>query len=199
METEKWIDIDEWVGYYQISNFGNVRSIDREIFNKGNGSICKQKGKLLKPNITKFGYAYVGFFKSGEKKIKSVYIHKLVAKHFCDGYKVGLEVNHIDGIRNNNHYKNLEWVTRSENIRDSYKRNGSRYGELGSNSKLNNKDIGVIASLYDFGVSQHIIAEAFGVSQATISNLIKNKTYKNGLIEKGEAIDVNTLPENPYK
>ena len=199
METEKWIDVNEWIGYYQISNFGNVRSLDRTIFNKGNGAICKQKGRLLKPNNTKFGYSYVGFFKSGEKNAKSIYIHKLVATHFCDGYELGLEVNHIDGIRNNNHYKNLEWVTRSENIRDSYKRNGSRNGELGSNSKLKNKDIGIIASLYDFGVSQYIISKSFGVSQATISNLIKNKTFKNNLIEKGEAIDINTLTENPYK
>ena len=64
-------------------------------------------------------------------------------------------------------------------------------------AKLKNDDIGVIASLYFDGVSQPIIAKAFGVSQATISNVIRNKTFTNetidSLIESGQAIDKRTI------
>src|SRR5690606_7558619 len=105
----------------------------------------------------------------------------------------GLEVNHKNGNRQDNRSENLEWVTRSQNIRDIYKRGLNTNGDKNNASKLKNREIGIITSLYDNGVSQNIIAKAFNVSQSTISNIIKNKTYKNGLLEKGLAIDINTL------
>lgn len=94
--------------------------------------------------------------------------------------------------KSNNLASNLEWVTKSYNVKDAYKRNGSRHGENGSNSKLKNEFIPLIFRLYNFGVSQEIISRTFNVSQATISNVIGNKTFKN-IIEKGEAIDINTI------
>ncbi len=44
-----------------------------------------------------------------------MFVHRLVAQYFCDGYAEGLVVNHIDGDKTNNRSSNLEWVTRSEN------------------------------------------------------------------------------------
>lgn len=188
---EIWKDIKDYEGSYQVSNIGNIRSLDREVFNNGNKSLCNVKGRVLKPTKDKGGYLYVSLVKN-KVAVKSVKIHRLVAFHFCDGYREGLEVNHIDGIRDNNIFTNLEWVTRSENIRDTYKRGRNTNGEKNNASKLKNEDIGVIASLYDSGIKQSIIANAYGVSQVTISNIIRNKHYKNGLIEKG-------LAEEPEK
>ena len=172
---------------------GDVRSLDRYVYNNGNKSICKMKGKVLKPNMDKGGYLYVGLYCKNKKRISSVKLHRLVAFAFCDGYEIGKEVNHKDGCRNNNLHTNLEWVNRSQNIRDTFKRGRNVNGEKNNSSKLKNDYIGIIASLYDSGVNQKVIANAFGVSQATISNLILNKSFKNGLIEKGLAIDINTI------
>lgn len=67
---EIWKDIVGYEGLYQISNFGNVRSVERkDKFNR------KQGGFLLKQGKTK-GYYKVELCKEG--KVKSFYIHKLV-------------------------------------------------------------------------------------------------------------------------
>jgi hypothetical protein len=187
---EIWKSIEGYEGIYQVSNMGNVRSKDRLVYNDGNKSFCKTKGKILKPNKDTGGYLYVGLHDKKNKKTSSVKVHRLVALNFCQGYRKGQEVNHIDGVRHNNVYSNLEWVNRSQNIRDTYKRGRNTNGEKNNASKLKNEYIGIIASLYDSGVLQSIIALAFGVSQATISNIIRNKHYKNGLIDKGLAIDI---------
>lgn len=190
---EIWKDIKDFEGIYQVSNLGSVRSLDRKVFNKGNNSWCNKKGRILKPTKDKGGYLYVGLHNKDNVKTNSVKIHRLVALAFCTGYEYGLEVNHKNGNRQDNRSENLEWVTRSQNIRDIYKRGLNTNGDKNNASKLKNREIGIITSLYDSGVSQIIIAKAFSVSQATISNIIKNKTYKNGLIDAGLAIDVNTL------
>ncbi|MGG1152371.1 HNH endonuclease [Bacillus wiedmannii] len=49
-------------------------------------------------------------------------VHRLVAKHYCEGYREELDVNHIDANRLNNKAENLEWMSRTENIRDCIER-----------------------------------------------------------------------------
>lgn len=80
MDKEIWKDIVGYENYYQISNLGNVKSLDRKIhFNKG---ISIKKGQLLKPILTRKGYLKVELSK--ESKGKRFYVHRLVALHFID-------------------------------------------------------------------------------------------------------------------
>ena len=95
---EIWKDIEGYEGYYQISNFGNVKNV--------------KTNKSLVGDINNAGYKRVILYKPKKKRFL---IHRLVALNFCDGYSNGLVVNHKDGNKLNNYYKNLEWVTRSEN------------------------------------------------------------------------------------
>lgn len=53
-------------------------------------------------------------------------MHRLVAKYFCKGYSKYKVVNHKDGNRKNNNFKNLEWVSHSENLKHGHKTLGSR-------------------------------------------------------------------------
>lgn len=101
-------------GYYEISNFGNVKS------NK------KTTEKILK-NKTVNGYKYISFKVEG--KIKNFYIHRLVAIHFIPNPKNKLQVNHIDGNKSNNHINNLEWCTPRENSQHSYDIGLSKKGD----------------------------------------------------------------------
>ena len=103
---EKWKDIIGYEGYYQISNFGNVRNV--------------QTNKILIGDTNNAGYKRVTLYKPIKKRF---FIHRLVAFYFCDGYKENLVVNHKDGNKQNNHCDNLEWVTRSENDLHAYKMN----------------------------------------------------------------------------
>ena len=51
---EEWKDIKDYEGYYQISNFGHVRSVDRIVKSKGN-STQQRKGQILRPNKNRYG------------------------------------------------------------------------------------------------------------------------------------------------
>ena len=111
--TEKWKDIIGYEGYYQISDYGNVRSLDRKIhFNKG---YSIKKGKILKPILNKKGYYKVCLSK--EQKEKRFFIHRLVAIHFINNPLQKEQVNHKDGNKKNNCVDNLEWCTNLENQR----------------------------------------------------------------------------------
>lgn len=96
---ETWKDIEEYEGYYQVSNFGNIKNIKTNYVIKLN-------------DINSVGYYRVTLYNPIKKRF---FVHRLVAYHFCDGYKEDLIVNHKDGNKQNNNANNLEWVTRSEN------------------------------------------------------------------------------------
>ena len=109
---EIWKQVVEYESYYEVSNLGNVRSIDRTIINSI-GKVFNYKSRLLKPAKNKYGYLQVGV--SINSKIKSFTVHSLVAKAFIKNPKNKPTVNHKDGIKINNNVNNLEWATRSEN------------------------------------------------------------------------------------
>lgn len=104
--TEKWLCIDGFDSRYMVSNEGRIYST--------------LKGGCLKTFPNKDEYIKVGFNFKGRKYNK--FVHRLVAEYFCEGYSPDKEVNHKDGNRSNNAQSNLEWVTRTENVRDCAKR-----------------------------------------------------------------------------
>ena len=94
-----WKDIEGYKGHYQISNYGNVRSLKKDAF--------LMKGAYLK------GYKIISLWKNGIGKMFRV--HRLVAAAFIPNPENKPCIDHIDGDRANNHADNLRWVTYLEN------------------------------------------------------------------------------------
>lgn len=119
---EVWKDIPEYEGLYQVSNLGNVRSLNR-ICSRGR----KIKGTVLKPGLSSVGYFNVNLYKSGELKTKTV--HTLVSYAFLDHTPNGVKlvVNHIDINRENNNLYNLEIITNRENTNKKHLKSSSEY------------------------------------------------------------------------
>lgn len=114
---EIWKAVKGFEGFYEVSNMGRVRSVKRTVLYK-DGRKFNYKGVLLKVMKDPRGYSQVGFNKNG---IKSTHrIHRLVAENFIPNHSIDKEVNHIDGVKENNTLDNLEWVTSSENTRKGY-------------------------------------------------------------------------------
>lgn len=111
---EVWKDIIEYEGYYKISNFGNIMSVKR-VIKHSSGGIAVKKQKFLKPGKDPNGYLRCVLCKNGVCKTKKV--HRLVASSFLGNETSEMEVNHIDGNKQNNHVSNLEWVTKRENMK----------------------------------------------------------------------------------
>lgn len=103
MADKQWKDLLGYEGIYRISNYGDILSI--------------KTNKILKTHINKKGY--VGVCLTKDKKEKYNTIHRLVALTFL-GNKPHLQVNHINGIKNDNFVDNLEWCSPSENLKHSY-------------------------------------------------------------------------------
>lgn len=116
MIEEIWKDVKDYEGLYQVSNMGNVRSLDKESWN-GSGWFIK-KGRILKPAKDKKGYLYVNLHKDGKSKTR--FTHRLVMMAFspCENMDK-LEVDHINTITDDNRLENLKWVTRKENMNNT--------------------------------------------------------------------------------
>ena len=115
-ENEIWKDISGYEGLYQVSNFGNVRVLDR-FYVVNNRKAHLVPGRVLKKIDNGNGYDYITLHKDGRRK--NHYVHRLVAMAFLEMIPGKEYVNHIDYNRKNNNIENLEWCTCSENLKHS--------------------------------------------------------------------------------
>jgi hypothetical protein len=131
---------------YQIDEFGNIF----------------KNNKSVSTFISKQGYLRVSLNR------KKYSVHKLVALNFI-GDCNGLQVNHKDGNKLNNHYTNLEYLTPSDNLKHAFS-----IGLKSNKTFFNNDSKKDALELLRNGKSQKEIAIIFGCSQITISRLKKN-------------------------
>ena len=112
MEAKKeiWMDISGYENHYQVSNFGNVRSLRREVETETGKR--KYKGRQLTPELLYTGYYRVELQGSKQKRHRYK-VHRLVLETFVG--KSDLVVNHKNGVKTDNRLDNLEYCTRSEN------------------------------------------------------------------------------------
>lgn len=111
---KEWRDVIGFEGFYQVSNYGGIRSVNHFSRNNTNGGKRMVPGKVIKPYRAGAGYAYVTLSKN-EKRHK-VAVHRIVAETFIPNDDNLDEVNHIDGDKANNSVENLEWVSHKDNI-----------------------------------------------------------------------------------
>ena len=109
---EIWKDIKGYEGLYQVSNLGRVKSLDKIIVTIDRKNRC-QKGKILKLQISKYGYNVITLWNNNiSKQFK---VHRLVAIAFIPNPNNLPQINHIDEDKLNNKIDNLEWCTALEN------------------------------------------------------------------------------------
>jgi hypothetical protein len=173
---EIWKDISGKEGEYSVSNYGRVKSHDR-IVNAGRRGQRHRNEMILKPSISKRGYCRVAL-----EKGKASLVHRLVAQHFIPNPENKPEINHKDGVKNNNHIDNLEWCTRFENEQHAWKtgRKKALKGEKHPSSKTSDAVRKQIAELYLAGKRICEIAEIVNLHQDYVFKLVK----KSGIYEK---------------
>ena len=114
MEKEIWKDIPQYEGYYQVSNLGRVRGLDRVV--SGRWGTHSLKGKVMR--LSSDGrYLIITLRKLNKKRMFSV--HSLVAMAFLGhvpNVRSGLVVDHIDEDKTNNSVNNLQVVTHRVNL-----------------------------------------------------------------------------------
>lgn len=168
--SELWMQISGFDGLYSVSSLGRVRS-DRR-------APHTHIGKILKPTI-KRGYACVCLRKNGKRYYQT--IHKLVVIAFIGAITGGRQVNHKNGIKNDNRIENLEIVTPSENTLHAYDIGLATrsIGESHHCSKLNPEKVNDIRQRYSHGGESYgKLARNFGVSVQTVFKIVKRKIWR---------------------
>lgn len=122
---EEWKDVVGYEGLYMVSNYGNVRSIEKVVACK-NGSTRLKPSKTLKKCIVSGGYYAVSLYKDGKLMTKK--IHKLVASAFLGHKPCGYKevVDHINSVKTDNRLENIRLVSNRENV-SKEKRGASKY------------------------------------------------------------------------
>jgi len=175
---EIWKDIKGYEGQYQISNLGRVKSLARiQKIGLRNIKIKPLKEIILKQSKSTSGYYQVCLCKNSVKKTHA--IHKLVAKHFILNENNKKQVNHIDGNKTNNFYKNLEWCSYHENLRHAIKNGLRAVNEKNGRAKLKNIEVLQIRQLYKTGKYTHAqLGEMYGIASSTTQQVISRRYWK---------------------
>ena len=162
---EVWKDIKGYEGYYQVSNLGRVRSLDRTVRVCG-GGIRKVKGRLLIPQLSGRGYFAVALWKNNKEK--SATVHRLVINSFVPKTEGKEGVNHRDGNKQNNYLENLERCSQSENCSHAYR--------IGLRSPARSREISIrCARTGQRFRSMREATRKLGIGIATVSKSINKK------------------------
>jgi len=116
--NEIWKDVKDYIGYYKISNLGRIKRI--KSFRKNGASGYFQKEKILKQTErSKNKYLCVHLSMNGKAKVLN--IHRLIAEAWLPNPENKPQINHKNGIKDDNKIENLEWCTASENMQHAIK------------------------------------------------------------------------------
>lgn len=173
--VEEWKAIPGFEGVYSVSNLGRIR---REKYSNLS-SACRNHEGILKPFKDPKGYLRVDLG-SGINKCRRK-VHRIVACAFIDNPLVKPEVNHKNGIKNDNRSVNLEWATTKENCTHSFSELGRQNlkGESQGCSKLRNEDVPKIRNLLNSGMNCCHVSKLYGVSPAAIWYIKQGKHWNH--------------------
>lgn len=173
--TEEWRPVVGFEGAYEVSSFGTIRSLARDVIvHRSGGQIIRRlSGQRIAPHLRPDGYSALPICINGIKH--RLYVHRIVCEAFHGPCPVGHEVAHNDGNRSNNCASNLRWATRRDNHADKIGHGTQRYGERIAWSKLTECAVREIRA----GSSTiNDLAEKFGVSSGTVSKVRNGQRWR---------------------
>lgn len=172
----RWAQASLWEGRYEVSEDGQVRSLERYAPSRWN-SVRRVPPCILTQRLSNSGYLYVNLSRSN--KTTNVFVHTLVLEAFAGTRPPGMEACHNDGNRLNNSIHNLRWATHAENQADQKMHGTALMGARNPQARLNYEAVSDIRSRYAAGgVLQRELAAEFGVDQATIGRVVRGELWK---------------------
>lgn len=168
-----WKDIVNYEKVYQISNFGEVKSLSRYYFSGRNLKTKRlQQETILSGYVEKSGYVIVVL--KGKTR-RTVRVHRLVAETFIENPLNLVEVNHKNGIKTDNRVENLEWVDKQGNALHRFNvLNLKNYNHVLTEEQI----FEILKTKYFDGIYQYF-ANKFDIRSSSVYQLKAGKSYKN--------------------
>jgi len=157
-----WKDVKGFENLYSVNECGDILS--------------KKRNKILAPILSPKGYRCVHLSKKG--KVSFLRIARLVSVAFIENPLNYPQVNHKDGIKENDFVTNLEWCTQSQNIQHGIKNGLYSVGENHFSAKLSNTQVAAIRNRSKNGESYRSLSNEYGVAFETISAIVRRKQRK---------------------
>ena len=176
---ENWKDIKGYEGFYQVSNLGRVRSLERDVYNSRGTLIRHTEEKILAPALNGIGYSFVNLHKNGKSKV--ILVHRLVAEAFIPNPENKPQVNHKNEIKTDNCVDNLEWCDASYNINFGTRTERSiqnrRSYKLENNPRAKAVFCVELNKTFDCAIR---VEEELGICGSSICNVCKGKQKTAG-------------------
>lgn len=168
-ETEIWLPVRNFEGFYEVSNLGKVRG-----FNCGGNK--RNLPKIKKSSLNKkTGYLYAILYKN--KEYKPLLLSRLVLSTFTIDMPSNIDCRHLDGNKLNCTLSNLKWGTRKENEADKILHGTKPLGERNGLAKLTESIVKNIRA--EVGSSTYQLATKYNISQQNVSAIRSGKTWKH--------------------
>lgn len=172
--NEIWKDVPNYGGYYQVSNLGRVKGLDRYVRVGGNG-VRQIKEFILTPKKNKFKYFTITFSKDDKKK--TMFIHRIVMESFVEKIEKGLDCCHNDSNKSNNRLINLRIDNRKGNEADKVARGTDNKGDRCGTAKLTWKKVRKLRDEYKEGKNYEELGRKFLISGGNARDIVYNKTW----------------------
>lgn len=168
---EQWKDVQDYVGYYQVSDIGNVRRLHPATQTEIDNGIRNVKNPLAHGRN---GQGRIQVTLCKDAKIKRFQVHRLVLTAFVGPCPPGHVACHNNGDFEDNRLENLRWDTRQGNYADSVAHGTAARGSKLHWSVFTDDDVRAIRASTE---TQTALAEHYGTSQAAISNIKRRVTW----------------------
>lgn len=177
--SEVWKPVVGFEGFYEVSDHGRVRSLDRVISQRHHsGQMMKRffAGQVLAPQVQESGHSCVNLMRSGimDRRL----IHLLVLEAFVGPRPEGLHTRHLSGNPGDNRLPNLVYGTRTENAQDALRHGVMQCSEGHYKAKINREIVHYIRSAR--GRERQVdLAARFGIAQGNVSAIQLGKIWKH--------------------
>lgn len=179
---EQWRPITDWSGWYEVSDQGRVRSLDRDIPNSRGGGTRRMRGRILKPKKGGNNDYLQVTLSRGNNENQYRAVSCLVLEAFVGPRPEGMQAAHGNGNTFDNSLSNLRWATPRENAGDKRLHGTHLEGESVWKSILTEEQVAAIRLKYRrwgyLNTNRKELAEKYGISSTTVSHIVCGRTWR---------------------
>ena len=169
---EIWRPVGGFVGLYEVSDQGRIRSIDRKV--KSRFGLRAIQGKLLSPIVNSRGYLVVNLTNGSSRA--QYFLHRIVLEAFVGIRPYGFDGCHNNGDKCDARIENLRWDTRSSNHQDKKLHGTAQVGEKANNVKLTNE---IVSAIRNGNLRPCEAVRAYGLSKTNAKRIVSGETWRH--------------------